>query len=162
MKGMGCIVILAICDNRLIRVHENLVQHPSINISILLNYSDLWLKSVVYMFQLWFVNIWMSKKYVSFIACLNYQHEFFAILIYYYNIGEKIKKRMLLVKNIVIFVKFINLVAVYSALAKWGKMSLLLAYIFYWRQEIPYTPSLFQGVSLPLPFLFPSTLTSIE
>ncbi len=46
----------------------------------------------------------------------------------------------------------IRSVAVYCALEKWVKMSLLFAYLFYWCQEIPYTPSIFWGVSFPPPF----------
>ena len=53
-------------------------------------------------------------------------------------------------------------VAVFSTLAKWGQMSPLLAYLFYLRQAIPYTPSLFQGVSFSLLLLFPITMASIE
>ena len=35
VKGMdGCIVILASCKYHFIRLHENMVQHPSNNISI--------------------------------------------------------------------------------------------------------------------------------
>ena len=35
MKGMGKVVILASCEYYFIRVHENLVQHPSRNKSII-------------------------------------------------------------------------------------------------------------------------------
>ena len=56
---------------------------------------------------------------------------------------------------------FISTVAVYSALTKWGQMTLLWP-TYSINVSYHYNPSLFQGVSFPIPFLFPSTMTSIE